>query len=146
MDDYLPKPISIGSLIDIIRSWCHKAQPGQIILPTIDWQLALKRANQNHLAAKELLQEFIDSMPGVISTLQSLWEQEDYEQMKAEIHKLHGGCCYTGVPRLQNLTDELETALKLKQYSLVSEHLPKLILAIEEVCSEGQEHLKRIIL
>ena len=145
MDDYLPKPISISSLIDIIRSWCHKAEPGQIILPTIDWQLALKRANQHHQAAKELLDEFIATMPDVISRLQSMWEQQDYEQMKTEIHKLHGGCCYTGVPRLQNITDELETALKLGHYSLVSEHLPVLIKEMEEVCLKGREHLNRLI-
>ena len=146
MDDYLPKPISISSLIDIIRSWCHTAEPAQIILPTIDWQLALKRANQNHQAAKELLDEFITSLPDVIATLKSVWEQQDYEQMKSEIHKLHGGCCYTGVPCLQNITDELETALKLGKYALVSEHLPKLITEIEKVCAEGREHLNRLII
>ena len=28
------------------------------------------------------------------------------------VHKLHGACCYTGVPGIRNLTETIETALK----------------------------------
>ena len=55
MDDYLPKPIEVELLITLINSWCHNVEPGEIVFPSIDWQLALKRANQNQDTAKEML-------------------------------------------------------------------------------------------
>jgi len=142
MDDYLPKPMALGSLIDLIRSWCHKAEPSQIVLPSVDWQLALKRANQNHGAAKELLADFITLLPKVTSTVEALWEKGDFNNLKTEVHKLHGVCCYSGVPRLQNIADELETALKLKQHDIVAKHLPMLLAEAEQVCMEGQKHIR----
>ncbi|RUP79647.1 two-component system sensor histidine kinase/response regulator [Alteromonas sp. KS69] len=138
MDDYLPKPIEIGSLVDLIRSWCHAAEPGHILLPSLDWQLALKRAHQNHEAAKELLEDFITMAPEMLMSLKALWNKKDYAELKLEIHKLHGACCYIGAPRLQSLADELESALKLGQHFLVAENLPLLLDEIERVCSEGQ--------
>ena len=33
-------------------------------------------------------------------------------QLLQQIHKLHGACCYTGVPALKNLAELLETQLK----------------------------------
>ena len=76
--------------------------------------------------------------PDMLMTLKALWNKKDYAELKLEIHKLHGACCYIGAPRLQSLADELESALKLGQHFLVAENLPLLLDEIERVCSEGQ--------
>lgn len=141
MDDYLPKPIEMGQLIGLIRSWCHNVSPAHIQLPSFDWQLALKRANQNSQAANEMLADFIELLPACVETLKYMWAQRDYNGLKQEIHKLHGACCYTGVPRLQNLADELESALKLGQHFLVEEHLPALINEAEQMIAGGTSEL-----
>lgn len=142
MDDYLPKPIEMTALISLIRSWCHTAEPGQIELPTIDWQLALKRANQNHTVANELLRDFMGLLSTIMASLQTLWANRDYAELKSEIHKLNGVCCYVGVPRLQNLADELETTLKLEQYTEAEKQLPMLLLELEKIAAEGGNFLK----
>ena len=36
----------------------------------------------------------------------------DSQQLLQQIHKLHGACCYTGVPRLKDLAELIETQLK----------------------------------
>ena len=141
MDDYLPKPIELAQLIDLIRSWCHQVEPAHITLPSIDWQLALKRANQNHDAAKELLTDFIELLPDAIVTIRTLWEKRDFNGLKAEIHKLHGACCYTGVPRLQNLADELETALKLGQHFIVEEHIPTFLNEAQQMVIDSKKSI-----
>ena len=137
MDDYLPKPIEVELLINLIKSWCHSIEPGEIELPSVDWQLALKRANQNQETAKEMLEGFITLLPEAIDTLSALWEEQDYNKLKTEVHKLHGACCYTGLPRMQHLAHEAESALKLGQHKLVDEHLPALIAEANKVLREG---------
>ncbi len=139
MDDYLPKPMEVELLVDLIKSWCHNVEPGEIVFPSIDWQLALKRANQNESSAREFLDHFVGELPDTISTLTSLWEQRDYEALKAEVHKLHGACCYTGLPRMQHLANETESALKLNQVPSIEEHLPELLDEARKVLDESKD-------
>ena len=140
MDDYLPKPIEVDLLITLIKSWCHSIEPGEIVFPSIDWQLALKRANQNQDTAKEMLDSFIAQLPETIDTLSALWNAKDYNALKAEVHKLHGACCYTGLPRMQHLANETESALKLGQHAMVDEHLPALLEEAKKVIRESINH------
>lgn len=139
MDDYLPKPIEVELLLDLIKSWCHKVEPSNIVFPSIDWQLALKRANQNQDTARELLNGFVQLLPDAIDTITVLWKTRDYEGLKAEIHKLHGACCYTGLPRLQQLANQLEGSLKLAHYSDADSYITKLLEEAEKVLSESSQ-------
>ena len=139
MDDYLPKPIEVELLLDLIKSWCHKVEPSNIVFPSIDWQLALKRANQNQNTARELLNGFVQLLPDAIDTITVLWKTRDYEGLKAEIHKLHGACCYTGLPRLQQLANQLEGSLKLAHYSDADSYITKLLEEAEKVLSESSQ-------
>ena len=141
MDDYLPKPIEVELLINLIKSWCHSIEPGEIELPSVDWQLALKRANHNQVTATEMLDGFVALLPETISTLSTLWQNQDYNLLKTEVHKLHGACCYTGLPAMQHLAHETESALKLGQHSVVDEHLPALIAEAKKVLREGKSDL-----
>ncbi|WP_394223014.1 7TM diverse intracellular signaling domain-containing protein [Alteromonas gracilis] len=138
MDDYLPKPIEVELLINLIKSWCHDVEPGEIVFPSIDWQLALKRANQNQDTAKEMLDGFVALLPETIERLSALWDEQDYNGLKTEVHKLHGACCYTGLPRMQHLANEAESSLKLGQHKLVKENIPALIAEAKKVLNESQ--------
>ncbi len=144
MDDYLPKPIEMGALLDLIKRWCQNVAPAAMALPTLDWQLAVKRTNQNPDAARTMLGDFIMLLPPTTATLKLLWESKDYDGLKAEVHKLHGACCYTGVPRLQELANELETALKLEQHFLVAEHLPALLSECDILMTEARRFMEEM--
>lgn len=136
MDDYLPKPMEMGQLLDLIKRWCQNSEPAAMALPSMDWQLAVKRTNHQPETAKMMLQDFKALLPATITTLKTLWDKRDFEGLKAEVHKLHGACCYTGVPKLQAQANELETALKLDQKFLVAELLPALLSEAEVVVAE----------
>ena len=144
MDDYLPKPIEMGALLDLIKRWCQNVAPAAMALPTLDWQLAVKRTNQNPDAARTMLGDFIMLLPPTTATLKLLWESKDYDGLKAEVHKLHGACCYTGVPRLQELANELETALKLEQHFLGAEHLPALLSECDILMTEARRFMEEM--
>ena len=122
-DDFLAKPIDLEDLIVLIETWCHVPESDSTLLPKVttldthnlpalDWDLALKRANFNTLAARELLSEFILMLPKMMRNIQNFHQTSKVNSTQAEIHKLHGTCCYTGVPRLQKMCFDLESQFK----------------------------------
>ncbi|MCC2617399.1 response regulator [Aestuariibacter halophilus] len=141
MDDYLPKPIDLSQLIELLARWCQQEEHQPLSLPSLDWALALKRANQHVDAARDLLQEFADQLPDAITEIETHWRERHYQPLQDAIHKLHGVCCYTGVPKLQSLCNEIEGMLKSQQYDGLTTRLPGLVLEAELVQSAIIRHL-----
>ena len=139
MDDYLPKPINLSDLIDLIKRWCLIAEPTNNAQLSFDWSLALKRAHQNEGAAKDILQQFVQQLPQWVESIEQANQHEDYVEMQAKVHQLHGACCYTGVPAMLTLCSDMESALKLKQIELAKLRVSRLksesldlLLAVEQ--------------
>ncbi len=82
------------------------------VTPIIDWPLALSRAGNKEALAKDMLIGLVNSLPETKVAINQALTGQDYEQLKALIHKLNGACCYSGVPSLAKITHQLETALK----------------------------------
>jgi two-component system sensor histidine kinase BarA len=118
MDDYLPKPINLSDLIDLIKRWCLIADPINEQQLSFDWSLALKRAHQNEVAAKDILQQFVQQLPRLVESIEQANQAENYVLMQEKVHQLHGACCYTGVPAMLTLCSDMEGALKRKQIDL----------------------------
>jgi len=129
---YMTKPIDETMLSHIIYEYCDvnyfinstEQNPSGLLehLPVtpkadniakiIDWPLALKRtAGKEHLA-KEMLTGLIDGLPDSKRNISKALVQQDTSQLKTLIHKLNGACCYTGVPSLTTVCQEIETQLK----------------------------------
>ncbi|WP_299073615.1 hybrid sensor histidine kinase/response regulator [uncultured Paraglaciecola sp.] len=134
MDDYLPKPINLSDLIDLIDRWCQVVESIDDTLLSFDWSLALKRAHQNEDAAKEILQQFVQQLPGLIDAIEHACQVENFQEMQAKVHQLHGACCYTGVPALLSICREMEGALKRQQIDFAK-------LAVSQLTSSSQELL-----
>ncbi|NMH60023.1 hybrid sensor histidine kinase/response regulator [Alteromonas ponticola] len=144
MDDYLPKPIEIDSLVDLIQRWCRNIETPTPQLPSIDWQLALKRSNQNPAVSMELLDDFIKMLPESLRIINDTWDNNEFADLGAEIHRLHGACCYTGTPKLQDLTKQIESALKLKQYRVVDALMTDFINEAACVQIDGANKLEKL--
>lgn len=136
IDDYLAKPIDESILASIIQRFAHQIPAkGQI-----DWPLALKQAGNKPDLAKEmlslLLQTFDEFEPRLNAALSGTL---DAQQLYPSLHKLHGGCAYCGVPQLQSLVAELESALLAKQP--LTELEPEL-LELEERLTQVRKEAK----
>ncbi|MDP2634875.1 MULTISPECIES: two-component sensor histidine kinase BarA [unclassified Pseudoalteromonas] len=79
---------------------------------SLDWTLALQRAGGKHELALEMLNMLLLSVPETLRLLDEAIHNQDCEHVLSIIHKFHGACCYTGVPKLKKLAEGLETALK----------------------------------
>ncbi len=130
MDDYLAKPIEELVLQQVLLSWNPDSkQEIKPVIPAgdmsvepsrahkdtvIDWQTALKQAANKEDLAKEMLQMLTHYIADVSEVVTQALENEDFplEDMLHCIHKLQGGCSYSGVPVLKAVCAEIEKALR----------------------------------
>lgn len=124
---YLTKPIDEEILMKTIaefgsKDYQPKVQPAKLISSEppfssnmIDWQLALQRAGGKEDLANEMLSMLLLSIPETQKLISEAFDDSDSKELLSIIHKFHGACCYTGVPKIKNLAETIETALKQAQ-------------------------------
>ena len=101
--------------------------------------------------AKEMLAGLIDALPANLIDIRKALINQDSSQLKGLIHKLNGSCCYTGVPNLNTVCQEIETQLKkevpldnlepeflelFEQIELVLEQAPRSLTKLNDKVSE----------
>lgn len=117
--EFLTKPLDEKMLHYSLQEFCQIQKNNQNLqsqtpqaLPLIDWKLALQRAAGKPELAQEMLLLLIKSLPQSDKQIRQAITDNDQQVLLHALHKLHGACCYTGVPRLKNLLEALETQLK----------------------------------
>lgn len=147
MDDYLAKPIDFDTLISLINLWCGGTGTVQGLLKEdnaggllqvdneqpIDWHSALNLTGGNEKDARDMLQLFLAELYTLKDHITSLSINEQWEELAAVTHKLHGACCYTGVPVLKNYCSLLEDCLKDRDIAQIPSLVDKLSAESERV-------------
>lgn len=123
MDEYLAKPIDEAQLERLLRQFTQPL-PGQEPAPlhptehsspasaTLrDPELALRQAAGKPELAREMLELLLASLPQMQALLARA-SDESAAELLAGIHKLAGGAAYCGMPALQALCHQLESALR----------------------------------
>ncbi|WP_089122390.1 two-component sensor histidine kinase BarA [Vibrio algivorus] len=171
MDDYLSKPIEEHVLHQALVHWNPYAEQGTIekldlkesqldSIPavstsqqatisclggsSIDWSTALKQAANKEALAKDMLQMLIEFLPEVDQSIEKalIEPNEQQNQLLATIHKLHGSCAYSGVPKLQTLCATIETALRAEQdLAEIEPELFELQDEMEKVREDSKQYL-----
>jgi len=132
MNDFLTKPLNNEKIKQILQKFLPKKskaskkpeiktaiekskekipikKPG---LKVIDLEKGAELVGGNKDMALDMLRILIEELPENLKLIQSLFEAKDFEEMKKVAHKLHGGLCYCGAPRLKEAIKQLEVALK----------------------------------
>ncbi|AIA25156.1 two-component sensor histidine kinase BarA [Kosakonia sacchari] len=128
MNDYLAKPIEENKLRSLLRrykpgpdigSWLTPPEqavaPADIVVDadtTLDWQLALRQAAGKTDLAREMLHMLVEFLPEIRNMVEEQLVGEAPQGLSEGIHKLHGSCGYSGVPRLKNLCQLIEQQLR----------------------------------
>lgn len=89
----------------ISGTYTVSAEPVEINInhnATFDWQLALRQAAGKTDLAREMLQMLVAFLPEIRNKIEEQLVGENPEDLLEAIHKLHGSCGYSGVPRLKN--------------------------------------------
>ncbi|EBW0376640.1 two-component sensor histidine kinase BarA, partial [Salmonella enterica subsp. enterica serovar Enteritidis] len=124
MNDYLAKPIEEEKLHNLLLRYKPGAnvaarlmapEPAEFIFnpnATLDWQLALRQAAGKPDLARDMLQMLIDFLPEVRNKIEEQLVGENPNGLVDLVHKLHGSCGYSGVPRMKNLCQLIEQQLR----------------------------------
>jgi two-component system sensor histidine kinase BarA len=172
-DAYMTKPIDETMLNHIIYEYCDvnyfissakqntpiqlepvstAPQPDNSTI-IVDWPLALKRTGGKKDLAKEMLAGLIEVLPENQKDINDALIKQDIKVLTSLIHKLNGTCCYTGVPNLTLICQEIETQLKkgvaldnlepeflelFEQIELVLAQAPKLLTELNDILSETE--------
>ncbi|HCS0646707.1 TPA: two-component sensor histidine kinase BarA [Salmonella enterica subsp. enterica serovar Typhi] len=124
MNDYLAKPIEEEKLHNLLLRYKPDAnvaarlmapEPAEFIFnpnATLDWQLALRQAAGKPDLARDMLQMLIDFLPEVRNKIEEQLVGENPNGLVDLVHKLHGSCGYSGVPRMKNLCQLIEQQLR----------------------------------
>ncbi len=152
MSDYLAKPIEEEQL----RHFLLRYKPGsgissRVVTPevneivvnpnaTLDWRLALRQAAGKTDLARDMLQMLLDFLPEVRNKVEEQLVGENPEGLVDLIHKLHGSCGYSGVPRMKNLCRLIEQQLRSGTKEKFEPELLELLDEMDNVAREAKQN------
>lgn len=103
----------------------------------IDWQLCVQKVSGNQALAEEFLAKFIEELYKNREEFIQLMHQKNIKGLADAAHKLHGACCFCGVPTLQKRVSQLEKlARRTTNIDNLNESFTDLIQSIDAVISE----------
>ena len=88
-------------------------------LPVLDQQKAIQLVSGNKKLADDLLAILIKELPDYKKTIQKELENQNKEELRKIIHKIHGGLRYLGAPALMDIVSQTDYEL----FELSDQHL-----------------------
>ncbi len=146
MNDYLPKPIRLNELADVMTKWIpdkYKMKPedfgpvrkvevnlgeetGEPVegLPGIDYKAGIQNVLGSEETYKELLKTFVDS--DSMSEAENYYKNRDLENYRITVHGLKSSARYIGANELSDHSKLLEDLAKEGNWSGIDEQHVKL--------------------
>jgi two-component system sensor histidine kinase BarA len=137
IDDYLAKPIGEPELKKVLQKWIPTITLDTESTKMIDWELGKSLAGGRIELAKELLEKLMASLPQEKVRINESYLQKNWEALRNHVHKLHGACCYCGVPKLKEVAQQLEAAAANRTLDAIPARLEALNLAIDMLLKES---------
>ncbi|HRA42610.1 MAG TPA: ATP-binding protein, partial [Gammaproteobacteria bacterium] len=106
INDYLAKPIGEIELKNILKKWIQS----ETNVCTIDWALGKQLAGGRVELAQEFFEKLREILPLEKQRINDDYQKRNWQAFSDRIHKLHGACCYCGVPELKSCVQTLEAA------------------------------------
>lgn len=159
MADYLAKPIDEARLIQALSRYLpdcdpqpHVQQPHALqqshslqqqgedhiqsvplseCKESIDWPLAVRQAANKEALAKDLLTMLLEFTPQVTQRVQAILAGSHDDDILNLIHKFHGSCACSGVPRLRQLCMTIEQ--QLRQQTDLQDLQPEWLELLDEI-------------
>ena len=169
MNNYLSKPLEIGALQAMLRTYLPSADQDQDATTDAQQETDQSIANAPEVHAEtdlvsagsiildlselnalfgddvevlnQLLAEFVSSLDEGVAGMLSGFDIEDYDRIRAEAHKLKSSARTVGAHRLADLCFELELAGKAKAAPALQTHLGSL----QSICDQTKNAIAQAI-
>jgi two-component system sensor histidine kinase BarA len=135
----LQKPIDEAQLLHHILRFITETQPS-----TINWSLCVQKVSGNQALAAEFLERFVEELHVNRMEFLQLANHNNLHGIETAAHKLHGACCFCGVPQLQMDVAALESlARQAKSMNELQEALSQVIHSIDAVLAEYEKNYRK---
>ncbi len=132
VDFCLQKPIDEKQLLSQILRTANKIKS-----TAIDWQLCVQKVSGNQVLAEEFLAQFVIELRKNREEFIHLMHQQEVKKLGEAAHKLHGACCFSGVPTLQKKVIQVEKlAARFASIDELTIPFTELIESIDAVITE----------
>ncbi len=102
-------------------------------LDILNLQAALKVVSGNKKLADDLLAMFIKEIPNYIQSVQALLQEDDKEELKAVVHKIHGGLRYLGAPALMAVVSQTDASLFDLSDTELNESISRIVFEMQRI-------------
>jgi CheY-like chemotaxis protein len=154
MDDFVPKPVDIDHLADVLLRWvpspappatpppaAHvQATPAAMAIP-LDSPLdatrleSLRQMTGGREALGQVVEMFLQEAPGRIAALSEAVERQDAHALEFAAHRLKGGAGTLGAKRLAVLCEGLEVRAREGSCAGAADVLPEVRRELDRACA-----------
>ncbi|MFY7698230.1 MAG: response regulator [Legionella sp.] len=132
----LQKPLDEALLLHHLLTLIEKQN-----VHAINWPMCVQKVSGNEALAIDFLGRFVEELHANREEFEALMAEGNIKGLERAAHKLHGACCFCGVPELQTQVVQMEQQAKHAQHSEELQPIFKhLIESINAVISEYQQH------
>ncbi len=136
-DDYLPKPVELHRLAEVLAKWtadpdfgeefngAEEASSSQASSSVFNEEALLERLLQDRELAGEVMNGFLDDCPSQLERLRRGLADADASGAGLQAHKLQGGAATVSANRLRAIALEMEGAVKAGRLDRAGELLPR---------------------
>ena len=152
MNDYLAKPITIDSLVKVLRRWPqtgysrrksapHPGGPEPSTIRRLSPEATALVASSPLLEAgddssvSEYLHDFVAAAPETIAALRQSLEEGSFDEVSRLAHNLKGSSLFLGIDALAGMADRLELASERHDPNEVASVLSQIQAKIAEIVS-----------
>lgn len=89
----------------------------------------------------EMIEMYLDIVPESLSNMKNLYEQEDWEKLRAQAHKLKPNMAYMGIESGRELLQEIERHAENGEASEIAQKLERL----NQICEKASGRLRDIL-
>ena len=149
MDDYLPKPIRVRELKEMLAKWHarktpatagseNKREPEMTVTDTapaqpIDVRVLQDEFGDDPALIKEILQDFIAPTQADLKELEKAWQERSAEGIREASHKIKSACATVGALALSELCKTLEQAGRKQDWDTIDARTPRLHELMDDV-------------
>jgi PAS domain S-box-containing protein len=157
MNDYIAKPISMESLIQMLNKWLPDTLPkskdagSPVIVTQKDsthvvssgWNkdILIKRMMNDVDLVKDILSVFINEIPQQLNTLIQFLNEKELKAIEHQAHTIKGAAGNVSATGIQEIAKELEMLAKSTEIDNIADRISKLERQVQTTISAMQEYI-----
>jgi len=125
-DGFLSKPINKDELYKTIQDYLSDNK-------TSKHALTISTLENASPGIHKIIQRYAKTLPEIVASLQQSYQNEDWQKLAANIHKLKGTSGNLGLNDIYKLTQNIETSLSQSSYVEIHQQLNQLQQLVEHI-------------